>query len=439
MHFKDAQFAWQRYLAGDSRGARALAPAAILAATFLAYAGTLGFGFVFDDTAGIVRNDSLRAWRYLPSYFTSHVWSFLYPHLLSNYYRPLFLLWLRLNDALFGLHPWGWHLTSVAAHVAVTYLVYCLGLRLTRDAWIAAFAGLIFGLDPVHVEAVAYVSAVPELLCAVFVLAALLAWLRTREGGLKRTWLAAALALYSAALLSKESGMMLPIFIALYAWIYAAGDGGEVGLGKRLRTALEAVAPFLVVTLFYVPLRVWALKGFAHTVTPVGFPNGDFNHPFSADLLSAPVDLACWSELLLRHALHFCRYAPQVLFAARRDHGRAGRGGRMVFPDAAQAARGSAHLGVCGPLDDMRDPPGPQLPALARGRNRPRPLPLPSDRGVLHLGGACAGPGTPCWWLSFAACVGGGGRGGGLPAHGFRHGAPELILVGRSLAELSGP
>ena len=43
-----------------------------------------------------------------------------------------FLLWLRLNDALFGLHPWGWHLTSVLAHVAVTYLVYCLAL--TVDA-----------------------------------------------------------------------------------------------------------------------------------------------------------------------------------------------------------------------------------------------------------------------------------------------------------------
>ncbi len=216
------QLEWPRYRAGDSRWARALAPAAILAATFLAYAGTLGFGFVFDDVAGIVRNDSIRAWHYLPSYFTSHVWSFLYPHLLSNYYRPLFLLWLRLNDAVFGLRPWGWHLTSVAAHLVATYLVYCLGLRLTRDAWVAAFAGLIFGLDPVHLEAVAYVSAVPELLCTLLVLAALLAWLRARESR-PRTWLAVALALYSGALLAKESGMIQPIFSAVYAGIHAAG------------------------------------------------------------------------------------------------------------------------------------------------------------------------------------------------------------------------
>ncbi|MGD0223116.1 MAG: tetratricopeptide repeat protein [Terriglobia bacterium] len=306
MHARDAQPAWQRYLAGDSRGARALAPAAILAATFLAYAGALGFGFVFDDTAGIVRNDSLRAWHYLPSYFTSHVWSFLYPHLLSNYYRPLFLLWLRLNDALFGLHPWGWHLTSVAAHMVVTYLVYCLGFRLTRDAWIAGFAGLIFGLDPVHVEAVAYVSAVPELLSALFLLAAMLAWLRTREGGSNWTWLAA-LILYSAALLSKESGMMLPIFIAVYAWIYAAEAGEEVGLGKRLGAALGAAAPFLVVTLFYVPLRIWALKGFAHTVTPVDF---------RMEILTIPSVMIFYLRLLLWPAGLSCYYDTPYISAA---------------------------------------------------------------------------------------------------------------------------
>ena len=300
MQAKDAQPAWHSGLAGGSRPARALVPAAILAATFLAYAGSLGFGFVFDDTAGIVRNDSLRAWHFVPGYFTSHVWSFLYPHLLSNYYRPLFLVWLRLNDAVFGLHPWGWHLTSALAHVAATYLVYSVALRLTKDDWVAAFTGLIFGLDPVHVEAVAYVSAVPELLCALCLLAALLAWLRSRNGGRKRTWLGVALVCYSAALFSKESAMMLPIFIALCAWIYGSRAGEEVGLGKWLSAAIGAAAPFLVVTLFYVPLRIWALKGFAHTVTAVDFRTVVLTIPsvviFYLRLLFWPTGLSCYYD-----------------------------------------------------------------------------------------------------------------------------------------------
>src|SRR5689334_8101384 len=79
-----------------------LVPVAIFAVTFLAYADTLVLGFVFDDHVLIVTNDAIRSWRYFPTYFTSHIWAFHYPHLLANYYRPLFLTWLRLNDAAFG-------------------------------------------------------------------------------------------------------------------------------------------------------------------------------------------------------------------------------------------------------------------------------------------------------------------------------------------------
>ena len=78
------QLEGQGDLAGDSRAVRVLLPAAILVATFLAYAGTLALGFVFDDHVLIVSNDSIRSWHYFPSYFTSHIWSFRYPHLLSN-------------------------------------------------------------------------------------------------------------------------------------------------------------------------------------------------------------------------------------------------------------------------------------------------------------------------------------------------------------------
>lgn len=291
---------WEGYLEGDSPWTSGLAVAGILTATFIAYAATLSFGFVFDDKAGIVGNDAIRAWRYLPSYFTSHVWSYLYPHLLSNYYRPLFLLWLRLNEVLFGLRAWGWHLTSVAAHLAVTYLVFRLGFRLTRDKGVATAGALVFGLHPVHIEAVAYISGVAEPLSTLFVLAAFLAWLRSREHGPRLRWLAASLTLYGAALLSKESSLMLPVFVAAFAWIYAAVDGGETRPGARLRAALVAVASFLAVTLAYLPLRVWAVRGFAHTVTPLPVSTAILTIPsvglFYLRLLVWPARLSCYYD-----------------------------------------------------------------------------------------------------------------------------------------------
>jgi hypothetical protein len=318
MQAKDAlpQLEWPRYLAGESRGARAPLPAAILAATFLAYSGTLALGFVLDNHLLILTNDSIRSWHYFPGYFASHVWSFRYPHLLTNYYRPLSLTWLLLNYMLFGLHPWGWHLTSVFAHVAVTFLVYRLCFRLTGDAWVATVAGLLFGLHPVHVEAVAYINTEP--LSIFLMLGALLAFCRSQESRHRLRWLATSLALTVAALLSKESGMVLPILIGGYVWIYAGAGGRESAPGgfaeqfvPRLRSALLASLPFWAVVLAYVPMRIWALKGFAHVITPL---------PLSTELFTIPSVLLFYLRLLVWPSGLSCYYdTPYVSAPGWRD------------------------------------------------------------------------------------------------------------------------
>ncbi len=277
-------------------------PVAILAATFLTYLGTVDLGFVFDDQALIITNDSIRSWSYLPTYFASHIWSFHYPHLLANFYRPLFLVWLRANDALFGLHPWGWHLTSALAHVAVTYLVYRLALHLTKDGWLAGVAALAFGLHPVHAEAVADITSIQEPLSTFFILAALLAFCEKWESG--RSWSLASLVLAAAALLSKESAMMLPVLVALYAWIYPRAEpeasGHAVLDPLRLRSAFRASLPFWGLMLIYVPVRVWALRGFAHVVTPLPPATQVYTMPsvmvFYLRLLVWPVGLSCYYD-----------------------------------------------------------------------------------------------------------------------------------------------
>ncbi len=330
------------------------------------------------------------AWHYVPSYFSSHVWSFLYPHLLSNYYRPFFLLWLRLNDALFGLHPWGWHLTSVLAHLGVTCLVYCWRLRLTRDTWVAGFAGLIFGLHPVHIEAVAYVSAVPEAALHSVCAGGDAGLAACPRGRIWTHWLAAALALLSRRCFQRKWHDAAHLHCRLRLDPRGGGRAGNPAVGKRLRVVLVAAAPFLAVTLVYVPLRVWALKGFAHTVTPVDL---------RTELLTIPAVLIFYLRLLVWPLGLSCYYdTPYISAATLRGFflplvgvlAAAGLAARVVFPDAPRSACGSARLGVCRPLDGARDFAGSQLPPVARRRNRPRPLPLPPVRGLFPFGGARA-------------------------------------------------
>jgi len=287
-------------LVQDSPWVRSLPILGVVLATMLTYAATLNFGFVFDDHVLIETNDAIRSWRYFPGYFTSHIWSFRYPHLLANYYRPLFLTWLRLNDAVFGLRPWGWHLTLVLVHVGVTWLVYRLALRATEDRRVAVIAALVFGLHPVQAEAVSDVTSAQEPLSTFFILAGLLAWWGSRDLARRTVGLACAVACYAAALLSKESGLMfLPLLLILEGACPAAASAA-IPVRQRLRSFLFRASPLLLVTILYLAVRTWALKGFAHIVTPVPLATEVFTIPavllFYLRLLVWPVGLSCYYD-----------------------------------------------------------------------------------------------------------------------------------------------
>ncbi|HEV8485686.1 MAG TPA: hypothetical protein VGV87_19235, partial [Blastocatellia bacterium] len=117
-------------MAGENAGAldwlARYAPAIILLLSFAVYAQTLTYGFVFDDQDFIVAHPFVKSWHFAPRYFAGDIWQYVNPGEPSNYYRPIFLLWLLIHFTLFGLNPLWWHLTSVAAHLVVTFLVYVL-------------------------------------------------------------------------------------------------------------------------------------------------------------------------------------------------------------------------------------------------------------------------------------------------------------------------
>ncbi len=245
----------------------------ILLATFLVYSNTLGFKFVYDDRGQILANVQVHAWRYLPHYFFERVWSFAYPGIRGNYYRPLFLLFLLLNYKIFGPYAAGWHLVSVAAHMGVTVLVYLLARRLTGDEGTALIAALIFGLHPVHIESVAWISGITDPLLALFLLPAFLCYLNAREQAAhRRSWLAGSLALYGLAMLSKETALILPILIFTFEWLWqdAPGPSGLRLVFERTRTAAARIIPFLLLTFVYLAVRWHVLEGLGHTMVPLG-------------------------------------------------------------------------------------------------------------------------------------------------------------------------
>lgn len=265
--------------------------AAILALTLLVYVRTITFEFVYDDEGQIVGNALIKSWSLAPQYFAGHVWKSLYPHAPGNYYRPLFLLWLLLNNSLFGANAVGWLASTIFLHLVATGLTYMVVRELPTNHLTASVTALLFGVHPAHLEAVAWVSGVTESLFSVAFLGAFLAYLTSRQRK-SANWVRLSLALYAAALLCKETAIVLPILVFSHAWIYGARNRREISTSHRPRLwkAFWATAPYLPVAVAYLTLRSFALKGLLHPIT---------NLPLSTIVLTWPLLLSFYLRQLI--------------------------------------------------------------------------------------------------------------------------------------------
>lgn len=273
----------------------------VLALGFLVYAPSLRYQFVYDDASQIVANPRVQSWDNLPAYFTSHAWAQSYGVAQANYYRPLFLLWLLLNHTLFGLSPLGWHLTTVLAHLTAASLLYALAREWLNDARAAALAALVFVLHPAQVESVAWVSGVSEPLTAIFLLGGLLAYVkfdRGLPGSRPRVWLAVSLLAYFLAMLSKETAVILPVLVFLYAW--NLGKPARAGSASRVVQAIGSCLLYALPLAAYLLLRSFALHGLLHSQMKVSLGTALLTTPSLAWLylkhLFFPLDLALYYD-----------------------------------------------------------------------------------------------------------------------------------------------
>lgn len=174
--------------------------------------------FTFDDHQYLTHNHLVRH----PSWASARqiVTEVFNPSTVHGYYQPLTMLSLMLDWARGGrtdnLRPF--HQTSLVLHVLNTLLVVVLLHQLFGRPVVAALLGLLFGLHPMTVEPVAWLSERKTLLATFFTLASIILyvrWTRRPKWGLY----AAALTAFILALLAKPTSTPLPVLLLLLdAW-----------------------------------------------------------------------------------------------------------------------------------------------------------------------------------------------------------------------------
>lgn len=168
----------------------------------------------FDDMDYIINNTHIQQG------FTLKAIKWAFTTVYANNWHPLTWLSHMLDWRLFAFDPAGSHLVNLAFHTANTILLFLLLLNITSRLWPSAFAAMLFGIHPMHVESVAWVAERKDVLSTFFLLLTLLAYARYVElARAKKTirWgvFGVTLLLFALGLLAKPMLVTLPGILCL--------------------------------------------------------------------------------------------------------------------------------------------------------------------------------------------------------------------------------
>ncbi len=199
------------------------------------------------------------------------MWMFTTFHL--GHYQPLSWLTLGIDYSIWGLNPFGYHLTNLLLHAVGSVIFYFVCRRLLRlssvrpdpaaSPWSAAFAALFFAIHPLRVESVAWITERRDVLSGVLLFASILLYLRATEGGAaRRREIIGSVFLYALSLLSKASGMTL-VFVLVVLDVYPLRrlqSSTSQWLARRDRAVWLEKLPFLILGLIAGAVALTAQK-----------------------------------------------------------------------------------------------------------------------------------------------------------------------------------
>jgi Tfp pilus assembly protein PilF len=261
--------------------------AAIVIAVAVVYLPALRGDFVWDDFLLITGNPLLQNFSGLVE-----IWS---GGRTADYF-PLTNTVFWIEHYLFGANATGYHAVNILLQIANALLVWRLLKRLdVPGAWLA---GLIFGIHPVHVASVAWISELKNLTAMFFALLSVLCFLELDETRLRNsaTAYAASLVFFALALLSKTQVVFLPVILLLCAWWRDKKSTGTK-TNQELRRDVIRSWPFFLLAIVLGLVTLWFQnRGIGEEEIVIGalprrFVNAAMAIWWYAGLLFAPVRL----------------------------------------------------------------------------------------------------------------------------------------------------
>ena len=183
----------------------------IAVVTFISFFPALKGGFMptWDDEKYVTANPLVKepTGEHVRQMFTRPV---------NGSYVPLPLLTFAIEYRLFGENPLPFHVTNLLLHILCTLLVFRILQMLGIDLVYAVFGALLFGIHPMRVESVAWITERKDVLYGVFYMASIIMYIRYVTGPVRNSRLLLySILLFLGSLLSKIEAVTLPLTLLL--------------------------------------------------------------------------------------------------------------------------------------------------------------------------------------------------------------------------------
>jgi tetratricopeptide (TPR) repeat protein len=170
--------------------------------TLIGYIPAFSAGFVeWDDQDYVSKNQIIRSFSDFGKFFTT---------IIQGNFHPLTMISLAINYAISGENPFSYHLFNVILHLINVFLVYRFVMKLTgNNAFVAFTTAILFGIHPMHVESVAWISERKDVLYTVFFLPGLISYINYVDQNSRKHYIYTFI-WFALSLLSKPAAIIFP-------------------------------------------------------------------------------------------------------------------------------------------------------------------------------------------------------------------------------------
>lgn len=222
----------------------------LLIVTAVTLLPTLNNGFVnWDDDLMVTKNQKV-------FHLSASGIKTIFTTIDVSTYVPLTILTYAIEYRLAGLDPRVFHATNYLLHLLNCLLVFGLFLILSRNFKIALVTALLFGVHPLHVESVAWITERKDVLYAFFFLAGLIFYLRFQDLR-KNLYYALALGCFVLSLLAKPMAMTFPFILLLLDYLRKR---------KLDRSSIKEKIPFFGLSLVFMLINILAQESLQYPI-----------------------------------------------------------------------------------------------------------------------------------------------------------------------------